>query len=130
MLLLRETLEEIPCIDVVDAVCDGEQALSLLRREGRFANTARPSLVLLDINMPRMNGLEVLAEMKADSTLRTIPVVMFTTSSRDTDVQHAYSMGASSFIKKPVNFDRLKFVACQLAEYWTTVVQIPGTAGD
>jgi two-component system response regulator len=83
--------------------------------------------VLLDINMPKKNGFEVLAEMKNDPVLRTIPVVMLTTSNRDADVVAAYGGGACSFVTKPVNFDRLKLIAEHFVCYWTTVVQIPRT---
>jgi CheY-like chemotaxis protein len=125
ILLLRESFAEIPGISVVSSVSDGEEAIAFLRRNGEFAAAPRPGLVLLDINMPKKNGLEVLAEMKQDPELRTIPVVILTTSTRDADVQTAYTCGASSFIKKPVSFDRLKFVAVHFARYWTTVAQIP-----
>src|SRR5580765_2808369 len=90
VLLLRESFRELPHVSLTHAVHDGEQALAFLRREGEFASAVRPGLVLLDINMPKKNGFEVLAEMKDDPDLRAIPVVMLTTSNRDADVVTAY----------------------------------------
>jgi CheY-like chemotaxis protein len=130
VLLLRESFREQPAVSLMHAVHDGEQALAYLRREGEFAAAVRPGLVLLDINMPKKNGFEVLAEMKGDPLLRMIPVVMLTTSSREADVLNAYSGGACSFVTKPVSFDRLKLIAGHFACYWTTVVQIPKKPGE
>jgi CheY-like chemotaxis protein len=130
VLLLQESFRELPAVSLIHAVHDGEEALAYLRREGVFAEATRPGLVLLDINMPKKNGFEVLAEMKGDPLLRMIPVVMLTTSGRDADVVNAYSGGACSFVTKPVNFDRLKVIAEHFACYWTTVVQIPKKPGD
>ncbi len=126
VLLLEESLRDLPAVNLLHAAHDGEEALTFLRREGQFADAGRPGLVLLDINMPKKNGFEVLAEMKSDPLLRTIPVVMLTTSNRDADVTTAYGGGACSFVTKPVNFDRLKLIAEHFVCYWTTVVQIPG----
>jgi len=125
VLLLQESLRDLPEVNVVHAVHDGEEAMTFLRREGQYAAARRPGLVLLDINMPKKNGFEVLAERKNDPLLRTIPVVMLTTSNRDADVTTAYGSGACSFVTKPVNFDRLKLIAEHFVCYWTTVVQIP-----
>ena len=130
VLLLQESLRDQPAVKLLHAVRDGEEAMAFLRREGRYADAARPSLVLLDINMPKMNGFEVLYEMKTDPALRGIPVVILTTSSREADVLTAYTGGACSFVTKPVNFDRLKVIAEHFACYWTTVVQIPKKPGD
>ena len=128
VLLLQESLRDLPMVNLVQAVRDGDEALSFLRREGQYAGACRPGLVLLDINMPRKNGFEVLAEMKSDPLLRLIPVVMLTTSNRDADVMAAYGGGACSFVTKPVNFDRLKLIAEHFVCYWTTVVQVPRAA--
>lgn len=125
VLLLQESLCDLPAVNLVHAVHDGEEALTFLRREGRYAQACRPGLVLLDINMPKKNGFEVLAEMKNDPSLRMIPVVMLTTSSRDSDITTAYGGGACSFVTKPVDFDRLKLIAEHFVCYWTTVVQVP-----
>ena len=129
VLLLQESFRDVPAVNLVHAVHDGQQALAYLRREGEYAAARTPGLVLLDINMPIKNGFEVLAEMKSDPELRAIPVVMLTTSNRDVDVLNAYSGGACSYITKPVCFDRLQLIAGHFANYWTTVVQIPRKPG-
>jgi CheY-like chemotaxis protein len=126
VLLLRESLRDQPAVSLLHA-CDGDDAIAFLRREGQYAAAPRPGLVLLDINMPKKNGFEVLAAMKKDPALRAIPVVMLTTSNRDADVVNAYSGGACSFVTKPVNFDRLKLITSHFVDYWTTVVRIPRT---
>lgn len=128
VLLLRESLRDMPSVSVLHA-CDGDDAIAFLRREGPYATAPRPGLVLLDINMPKKNGFEVLAAMKNDPELRAIPVIMLTTSNRDADVVTAYSCGACSFVTKPVNFDRLKLIATHFVDYWTTVVRIPRARG-
>lgn len=125
VLLLQESLRDLPAVHIVHAVRDGEEALTYLRREGQYAKACRPALVLLDINMPRKNGFEVLAEMKTDPLLRMIPVVMLTTSNRDADILTAYDGGACSFVTKPVDFDRLRLIAEHFVCYWTTVAQVP-----
>ena len=129
VLLLQESLRDQPAVKLLHAVRDGEEAMAFLRREGRYADAARPSLVLLDINMPKMNGFEVLYEMKTDPALRGIPVVILTTSSREADVLTAYTGGACSFVTKPVNFDRLKLMAAHFVRYWTTVARVPAVEG-
>lgn len=130
VLLLQESLRGLPTVSLLHAVHDGEEALTYLRREKQYAGVPRPGLVLLDINMPKKNGFEVLAEMKNDPLLRTIPVVMLTTSNREADVIAAYGGGACSFVTKPVNFDRLKLIAEHFVCYWTTVVHIPRTGSS
>jgi two-component system response regulator len=129
VLLLQESLRDQPAVNLLHAVRDGEEAMAFLRREGRYAGAARPGLVLLDINMPKMNGFEVLYEMKTDPVLRGIPVVILTTSSREADVLTAYTGGACSFVTKPVNFDRLKLMAAHFVRYWTTVARVPVVEG-
>jgi two-component system, response regulator len=126
VLLLRESLREQPAVSLMHA-CDGDDAIAFLRREGPYASAPRPGLVLLDINMPKKNGFEVLTAMKLDPELRAIPVIMLTTSNRDADVVAAYTHGACSFVTKPVNYDRLKLIAGHFVYYWTTVVRIPRT---
>lgn len=128
ILLLQESLEGFPAVRVAQVVRDGEEALEYLRSVGRHAGSTRPGLVLLDINMPRKNGFEVLTEMKADPALRGIPVVMLTTSNRETDVLQAYHNGACSFISKPISFDRLVVMADHFVQYWSSVARIPRTA--
>jgi CheY-like chemotaxis protein len=125
VILLKEAFSDCPMVEFVGAVEDGEQALQFLRREGEFENAKRPGLVLMDINMPRKNGFEVLTEMRSDALLSNVPVVMLTTSKQESDILRAYDGGACSFIAKPVSFDTMKSVARQFALYWTTVADIP-----
>src|SRR5260370_734804 len=125
VLLLQESLRDEPAVNLLHAVHDGEEAMAFLRREGQFAAAPRPGLVLLDINMPKMNGFEVLQVMKADPLLKTIPVVMLTTSTRDEDIARSYDGGACSFVSKPVSLDKLKEVIKQFMLYWTLVSVIP-----
>jgi len=129
ILLLQESLRGVSAVNLVHSARDGEEAMAYLRREGPYAAAPRPGLVLLDINMPKMNGFEVLNKMKDDPRLRVIPVVILTTSNRDADIETAYSCGACSFVTKPVSFDRLKLMAGHFVCYWTTVVRIPTIEG-
>ncbi len=125
VVLLKEAFSDCSMVEFIGAVEDGEQALKFLRREGVFENSRRPGLVLMDINMPRKNGFEVLSEMRADTQLSNVPVVMLTTSKQESDILRAYEGGACSFIAKPVSFDTMKSVARQFALYWTMVADIP-----
>ena len=125
VLLLRESFADSHLVNVLHAVSDGEEAMQFLRHEGPYPDSRRPGLVLLDINMPRKNGFEVLKEMKADPALCCIPVVMLTTSSREVDIVRAYTNGACSFISKPVDFDKLKEVAKHFALYWSLISHLP-----
>ena len=106
-------------------VGDGEQAMNFLRRTGDYADVPRPGLVLLDLNLPRRNGLEVLAEMKADSDLLNIPVVVLTTSQADEDILRSYSLHANAYISKPVDFERFIEVIRQIDNFFLTLVKLP-----
>ncbi len=125
VILLKEAFSDCPMVEFIGAVEDGDKALQFLRREGEFSTVKRPGLVLMDINMPRKNGFEVLTEMRSDAVLSNVPVVMLTTSKQESDILRAYDGGACSFIAKPVNFDTMRSVARQFALYWTTVADIP-----
>jgi len=127
VILLEESLKDQSAVRFLHVVQDGEAAMQYLRREGDYHSAPRPGLVLLDINMPRKNGFEVLSEMKDDPDLRTIPVIMLTTSRRDADILNAYSGGACSFVTKPVSFDKLKQMAGHFVTYWSTVARIPAS---
>lgn len=104
---------------------DGEQLLDYLRRRGPWADAPRPDLILLDLNMPRKDGREALREIKADPELRSIPVVVMTTSRAEADVQGSYEAGANSFIAKPANFESLQEVTRYLRDYWFKLVELP-----
>ena len=107
---------------------DGEQVMDYLRREGRFGNGAdapTPGLILLDLNMPRKDGREVLAEIKSDVRLRKIPVIVLTTSKADEDIVRSYDLGVNSFITKPVTFAGLADAMRVVSEYWFEIVELP-----
>lgn|GEM_PF-35102 len=125
ILLLKEAFADCSLIDLVATAEDGETALRYMRGQTPFADAQRPAIVLLDINMPRMNGFEVLAEMRSDIRLAQTPVIMLTTSKQESDILRAYTDGACSFISKPVNFDRMRQIARRFALYWTTVAHTP-----
>jgi CheY-like chemotaxis protein len=132
VLLTRNALAKNKIRNEVHWVKDGVELLEYLRHQGRHAEPAdapRPHLILLDLNMPRKNGLEALREIKADVGLRLIPVVALTTSQAEEDVLRSYDLGVSSFIIKPVDFDGLVRVMRSLEDYWFQIVRLPGAAG-
>jgi CheY-like chemotaxis protein len=131
--LTRDALEDAEYIDQMDFVADGRDLIDYLRRSGPYgspesAGRPRPSIILLDLNMPRMDGREALAEIKSDEELRRIPVVVLTTSNDDHDVRNAYDLGANSYITKPVTASKLESVLARLAEYWSQIVTLPDPA--
>ena len=111
----------------VHTVETGEEAMAFLRREGDRAEAPRPDLILLDLNLPGMDGSEVLQEVKSDPALRTIPVVILTTSSAPPEIHSAYSNHANAFMTKPVHLDELNNLMGQLQEYWFGLVHLPPT---
>jgi len=127
-LFCREALEASRLANPLYEVQDGQELMDYLRREGAYADPAeapRPGLILLDIKMPRKDGLEALAEIKADASLRKIPVVILTTSTADEDIARSYDLGVSSFITKPVTFEGLVAAIKSLGHYWFAVVELP-----
>ena len=125
ILLEQEALADAKLVNLMHVVRDGEAALNYLRRQGQYQDAQRPGLILLDINMPRKNGFEVLNEMKADAALMHIPVIMLTTSDNEADVVKSYAKGACSFITKPMDFDKFGEVVKQFALYWALVSRVP-----
>lgn len=125
MLLIDEAFAEAKLMNVIQKVRDGEEALAYLRREGRYKNAHRPGLVLLDINMPKKSGFEVLAAMKEDPQLRPIPVVMLTMSDREEDIVRSYADGACSYVRKPMSVEEFAHVVKEFELYWTLVSRIP-----
>jgi CheY-like chemotaxis protein len=126
--LAHEALEESRLANPVDFVGDGEELLEYLRRQSRYAHLASeelPGLILLDLNMPRMDGREALYEIKADPSLRSIPVIVLTTSKAEEDILRSYDLGVNSFITKPVSFAGLVEVMRSLAKYWFEIVELP-----
>ena len=127
-LLAKDALNECKITNALHFVENGEELLDYLRQEGKYAslaNTPRPGLILLDLNMPRKDGREALQEIKADPILRSIPVVVLTTSKAETDISRIYELGANSFITKPVSFDALIKVMGDLVHYWFELVELP-----
>jgi two-component system response regulator len=110
-------------------VPDGEECMAFLRKQGKYSNAPTPDLVLLDLNLPRMDGREVLAEVVADKTLSAIPVVVLTTSGQDEEILKLYKLRCSSYIIKPVDFEQFLHAVGLIAEYWFTVVVLPTANG-
>ena len=110
------------------AVQDGEEALAFLRREGNYHDAVRPDLILLDLNMPRMDGRKFLEIVKREPSLSSIPVVILTTSEAEQDILESYELQASCFVTKPVDFSQFQTIVQQLSEFWFTVVRLPATA--
>jgi CheY-like chemotaxis protein len=125
VLMTREAFEHYRIRNNLFVVGDGEQAMHFLRRSGDYADMPRPGLILLDLNLPRRNGLEVLAELKADSELMSIPVVVLTTSQADEDILRSYSLHANAYISKPVDFEQFIEVIRQIDNFFLTLVKLP-----
>lgn len=123
--LITEALKDAKIHVHITAVYDGEEALALLRREGDYSTAALPDLILLDLNLPRMNGHEVLAAIKEDEVLRRIPVVVVTSSRADRDIATSYDLHANCFVTKPVDLDQFFDVVQAIREFWFVVVRLP-----
>ena len=124
VLMTKEAFEHYKLRNVLHVVTDGEQALHFLRRTGGYADAPRPGLILLDLNLPRLDGLEVLAELKADPVLKVIPVVILTTSQAQQDVLRSYVLHANAYVSKPVDFETFMEVIRQIDNFFVTVVQL------
>jgi CheY-like chemotaxis protein len=129
VLLIEEAFEFNKVRNNLNVVSDGVEALEFLRREGVHADAPRPGMILLDLNLPRKDGREVLAEVKADPELRSIPVVVLTTSKAEEDVLRSYDLHANAYVTKPVDFDRFIEVVRQIDEFFVSVVRLPGAGG-
>ncbi len=123
--LTREALREPGPPVRLSSVADGEQALAFLRREGAYAEAPRPKLVLLDLNLPRKDGREVLEELKSDQTLSRIPVIVLTTSAAESDILHSYDLQANCFITKPLDLDEYFSVVRSIEDFWLTTARLP-----
>jgi CheY-like chemotaxis protein len=124
VLMTKEAFEHYKLRNVLHVVTDGEQALQFLRRTGGYADAPRPGLILLDLNLPRLDGLEVLAELKADPVLKVIPVVILTTSQAQQDVLRSYALHANAYVSKPVDFETFMEVIRQIDNFFVTVVKL------
>ena len=125
VLMTREALAESKVLNALHVASDGEEALRFLRREGTFEDAPRPDLVLLDLNLPRVDGREVLQQVKSDPELRRIPVVVLTTSQAEEDILRSYDLHANAFISKPVDFDRFVDVIRQIDDFYISIVSLP-----
>ena len=125
ILLTREAFEHNKIVNAIHVVEDGIQAMDFLYKRGAYASAPRPDLILLDLNLPRKNGREVLAEIKADPDLRSIPIVILTTSSADEDILRAYNLNANCYVVKPVGFDNFMQAIQSIRHFWFSVVTLP-----
>jgi CheY-like chemotaxis protein len=123
--LTREGLRETSIRNNLHVAKDGVEAMAFLRREGVYAQVARPDLIVLDLNLPRMDGREVLAQVKADAQLKTIPVIVFTTSRSEQDVMQSYELHANCFITKPVDLEQFINVMRTMHEFWLSTASRP-----
>ncbi len=125
VVLTKEALKGAEFLNRVSVVRDGCEALEFLRRTGKFANASRPDLILLDINMPRKNGCEVLEEVRSDEDLRLIPIVILTSSEAEDDIRRSYELGANCFVTKPADLDEMVRVVQAINHFWITIAKLP-----
>jgi CheY-like chemotaxis protein len=123
--LTEEALRDVRVLKCISVVEDGVEALAFLHREGRYATAPRPDLILLDLNLPRKDGRQVLAEIKQDPGLRCIPVIVLTTSQAERDVHQSYDLHANCYIAKPIELDRFFAMVQSIEDFWLTIVKLP-----
>lgn len=123
--LTQECLREAKVKNNLQVVNDGVEALAFLRRQGNYAEAVRPDLVLLDLNLPKKDGREVLSEMKADDTLKSIPVVVLTISGSEEDILKSYNLHANCYIVKPIDLQQFLKVVKAIEDFWLTIVKLP-----
>jgi len=128
--LTKEALKEGRLLNNVNVVGDGIEALSFLRRQDKYEQVVQPDLILLDLNLPKKDGREVLAEIKADPNLRRIPVVILTTSSAEEDILKTYDLHANCYVTKPVDLDRFMGVVKSIEDFWVSVVKLPSDEAE
>ena len=123
--LTLEVMKDAKVRNHMSMVKDGVEALAFLRREGDFADAPRPDLILLDLNLPKKDGMEVLADIKADPTLRRIPVVVLTVSKDEEDILKSYDLYANCYVTKPINMEQFIAIVRSIEDYWLTIVKLP-----
>jgi len=123
--LTREALEDAKVFNRLHVVDDGADAVDFLFRKGRFLDAPRPDIILLDLNLPKKDGRQVLSEIKADADLAQIPVVVLTTSQAEEDILRAYQLHANCYITKPVDFNQFLRIVATIEEFWLTIVKLP-----
>ena len=124
--LAKEAFKESKILNRVSHVLDGVEAMAFLRKEGKYADVPRPHLILLDLNLPRKDGREVLSEIKSDECLKRIPVVVLTTSNDERDIFKTYDLHVNCYITKPIDFEQFLQVVRSIKDFWLTIVQLPG----
>jgi two-component system, chemotaxis family, response regulator Rcp1 len=127
--LAQEALQDSKVINNIHHVIDGVEAMDFLYRKGKYQAAVRPDLILLDLNLPRKDGREVLADIKKDESLKRIPVVALTISSDEQDILKAYNLHVNCFITKPIDFDQFLQVVHSIEDFWLTVVKLPSSSG-
>ena len=125
VLIAREALAEAKLINTIHVAEDGVEAMDFLHKRGKFTSAPTPDLILLDLNLPRKNGREVLAEIKADAELKSIPVIILTTSCADEDILNAYDLHANCYVVKPVGFENFSRAVQSIRHFWFSVVSLP-----
>ena len=128
--LTKEALQESKLLNHLSVVTDGEEAMAFLRNEGTFESAPKPDLILLDLNLPKKNGREVLAEIKADPMLRLIPVVIMTVSQDERDIFESYRLHANCYIRKPVKFGEFIEIVKSIEDFWFAIVTLPPKPGN
>lgn len=123
--LAEEALKEAKVHNTLHVVGDGAEAMSFLRKEGKYANAPRPDVILLDLNLPKKDGREVLAEIKTDGDLKRIPVVVLTVSKDEEDIVKSYNLHANCYVIKPLSLDRFLEVVKSIEDFWLTIVTLP-----
>lgn len=123
--LTQEAFKEAKIRNNLSIARDGEEAMAYLRKEGQYSGATRPVIILLDLNLPKKDGREVLAEVKADESLMQIPVVILTTSSAEEDIVKTYKLHANCYITKPVDLDQFMKIVQTIEDFWLTVVRLP-----
>ncbi|MFC1491578.1 response regulator [Nitrospinota bacterium] len=123
--LTKEALNTVKFSNKIHVVWNGEEAMAFLRREGEFSDAPRPDLILLDLNLPRKDGRDVLSEVKVDEDLKRIPVVILTTSSAEEDILKTYDLYANCYVTKPVDLEQFIKVLKAIDEFWLTIVKLP-----
>lgn len=126
--LIKEILNENGINNIIHVIMDGESALKFLLKEGNFRDAPRPDLILLDLNLPKKDGRELLSEIKDNKQLKSIPVVILTTSTAEEDIIETYNKHANSYITKPVDLDQFIRVVESIQDFWLNVVKLPGAA--
>lgn len=125
IVIMKDAFDDVLTMNIKKVVNDGVEAMAFLRKENGYKQAAEPCLIILDINMPKMNGFEVLEAVKSDQNLKHIPIVMLSTSNREEDIMNSYKKGASSYVSKPVDYNEFTEVIEKFAMYWSHVSKIP-----